>query len=185
MQPVSYTITFSHDERKAIVFALSVAYPKLGAGRPFYINDSDYLALCTRLMEVRTDNQATRQQSGTAAATAVLSRPSVFEPQRPTPAPIEIREHWAKNKKGQETPNPEGCIEINAVITKLEDAPPRDNKTQTRKKLTWESPTGRGFADAYCWDEDLFPHLANRMKQQTTFYIVRSGQYANVVGVRA
>ena len=67
------------------------------------------------------------------------------------------------------------------------------SKTETRKKGTleflhvmWESPNGRGFVDANCFDVQLWPHLVKPKSQhETIVYTIRKGNYLNIVGVRA
>ena len=39
--------------------------------------------------------------------------------------------------------------------------------------------------DANCFDSQLFPWLIKQTGQKTTLYLVKSGEYLNVVGVRA
>lgn len=186
----SYTVSLSDRERAAVIFALGNIFPHLvDSPGGFFLARPEFLNLSKRIMEMRPDGQAARSMSGTAAAQAIASRPTPPAQSSPEmPAAVELKDRWQKSTKGIEIPFPEGCAKIEAVIFKIEDAPPRNDKNRPRKKVTWEvgAPQGgRGYMDAFCWDIDLFPFLANRIKQRTTFYIVRAGQYTNFVGIHA
>jgi hypothetical protein len=123
----------------------------------------------------------TSPASGTEAAKAILSPAT---PVHQPPAPIELKDRWQRSKKGVEVPFPEGCETIEAELWKVEPNPTRQN--QPRWKITWAAPNGgQGFVDGSCFDEKLFPYLANRVKQKTVLHVVKNGKYLNVVGVRA
>lgn len=121
---------------------------------------------------------------GTAQARAVLA--PAQPPAVASPAPIEQRDRWARNKKGVEVPNPAGCETQKVRLWKVV---PADVNGKRRMKVSWYAPAGqKGFVDAACWDEQLFPWLAKcsiESDAPTILYTVRSGNYLNVVGVRA
>ena len=186
-QPVSYTLTFSQDERDCLIFVLGQAFPQM-RGRMF-LTPEQFMEMSTRVMHAKPDAQAARQMSGTAAAQAIAGRsaaptgsaaPSIPQSEAP-------RIRWAHDKDGNEVPTPTGYESLTVEIWKIEDAPPRGTQTP-RKKVTWPAGDGRGYVDAFCWDPALFPYLANRIKQAgTVIYIVRSKdkKYTNVIGIRA
>jgi hypothetical protein len=191
MQPTSYTITFSEQERDALIFALGIAFRNVreGVGQ-FFLSPVQYLEMSQRVMHAKPDAVAAKTQSGTQAAQQMLSRPATPPPQTPPapepPAPYQPRDHWAHDKKGKEQPFPEGYEAIEVEIWKMEDAPPRHAPSTQRKKITW--PNGqRGFCDAFCWDASLFPWIANRIKGKATLYIVHSAdkKYSNIIGIRS
>jgi hypothetical protein len=124
---------------------------------------------------------------GTAAARAVLAGPQDPPAQSPSVAPAkspEPRDRWARDRKGNEVPNPDGC-ETRTV--KLMKAERKDLDTGApRMKVAWPGPE-RGFVDANCFDEKLFPYLAQAKGSGNplTIYIMKKDKYLNVIGVRA
>lgn len=121
---------------------------------------------------------------GTQAARAVLSPAAQTPAAAPSHAP-EPRDRWARNRKGAEVPNPEGCEMQSVHLWKTEQ---KKNKTTGKPdylKVTWQSSHSSGYVDANCFDAQLFPWLINSQGKKTTLYTVHSGQYLNVVGVRA
>lgn len=191
MQPTSYTLTFSDKERDALIFALGGAFRNVRDPGGMFITSAEYLELSRRIMHARPDAAAVKSQSGADAARAVLSSPS--SPAKPSaPAPtiaqpagqLELRDRWARNKKGQEVPNPEGSATVTTKIFRISDAPPRNDPSKPRKQVVFS-----GLASpqaAFCWDSDLFPFLANRLGADgTILYLTKSGNYTNIVGIRA
>ena len=105
------------------------------------------------------------------------------QPAPPTP-PIALRDRWARDRKGNELPNPEGCVPYHVRIWKTERKDLSDGRP--RLKVSWQTPSARDFIDANCFDEKLFPWIAAQSKEPTALlYVVKSGKYLNVVGVRA
>jgi hypothetical protein len=157
----TYTVTMTAEQRFGTLYALSFAANMLTAGGN---------AVLQPLHDVMAQLKAA---PGTDA-----------QPPLPpaTPTTPTLSDRWARNKNGVETPNPEGCETIECDIAKLEDKP---SNGKPRKIVTWSMPGERGFAHAACWDEKLFPYLANRLKQRTTLHLLHNGDYTNVVGVRA
>ncbi len=149
--------------------------------------------LVTKLVNAPLQIPATVEAptGGTQAARAVLS-PSTSQPTRPPspPAvapsvtPIEQRDRWDRNRKGAEVPHPEGCEVQEVHLWKTEQKKAKTGKGADFLKVTWQS-NGSGYVDANCFDSQLFPWLIKSQGQKTTIYTVRSGQYLNVVGVRA
>lgn len=111
-------------------------------------------------------------------------------PATPAPAPnstqnpIPVRDRWARDRKGDDVPNPEGCYSVDVHIFKAE----RKNTDAGTERMivAFDSPTGKGTVTASCWDERLFPFIAVQAKEpKATLHIVKKGKYLNVVGVRA
>jgi len=122
-----------------------------------------------------------KPNGGTQQARAVLSPPSTppAVAQSNPQAPIALRDRWARDRKGNELPNPEGCITITVQIWKTAQ---RGNFL----RVTWPLPNGSGYADANCFDSDLWPWLIKQTGvRDTRLYVVNKGRYMNVVGVRA
>ncbi len=88
-------------------------------------------------------------------------------------------DHWAH---GIKEPDKKVAEVWNVVIAKVESKPTTEGKP--RQLVTFESPNGKGFGRASLWDEELFSLMSGRAKQRTTFYILRKGQWLNVVGIR-
>jgi hypothetical protein len=104
----------------------------------------------------------------------------------PQPAPIEVRDRWAKDRKGNELPFPKDCTAGQGKIWKTEERPTKDKKG-TYLKVTWEVIAGAGHVDANCFDKDLRAWVAkvHAEGKPTTLYTVHSGNYVNLVGIRA
>ena len=62
---------------------------------------------------------------------------------------------------------------------------PERKDTAKAKRLVILFTQGGKRLQASCWHEDLFGPIANRARQKTTFYITRSGNYINIVGLLA
>lgn len=156
MPEATYTITITESERVAMAAALGTFVRKL----------TD----CRVQIEAPT--------GGTHAARALLS-PSTAPPAAvPAASPIEQRDRWARDRKGNEVPNPEGCYPADVHIWKT-------TQTDTFLKVTWQASTGQGFADANCFDPQLWPWLIKSAGQRTRLYLRAKGNYLNIVGVRA
>jgi hypothetical protein len=175
MSEASYTLIITEAERTALARSLGT--------------------LVTKLINLPVNAPPTIDNGGTQAARAVLSPPA--NPPSPSrggetaapPAaarastPIEVRDRWARDRKGKEVPNPKGSYAIAVRIWKTER---RDLSDRLRLKVTWQN-LEKGYTDAACWDENLFPFLAVASKnpQPTTIYLTQKDAYLNVVGVRA
>lgn len=120
---------------------------------------------------------------GTAAARAVLSPPQTPAAVAPTAPVLEQRDRWARDRKGNELP-PREYTTVEARISTAERANLSDGTP--RMKVSWPAQT-KGFVNANCFDDRLFPFLALGSKSgaKTTLYIVQSGKYTNIAGVRA
>jgi hypothetical protein len=170
----TFTLACTEEERTANLFAIGFALVHLkgtAAGEILQRLTAKLAHLVASDCRVESPNNPVAP-SGTEAARAMLS-----------PPPVELRDRWQRNKKGEEVPNPDGYETHTVDLWKAESAPTREGKP--RWKITWPSPNGQGYIDGSCFDEKLFPFLANRVKQRTTIYVVRNGKYLNVVGVRA
>jgi hypothetical protein len=169
--PVSeptYTLTITESERTALAKSLGMLTTKL-INAPIFVE---------------------APSGGTQAARAVLSPPAQTPPQSspaaaaPTAPVIEQRDRWARDRKGNELAWPEGTVTREVNLSKTEQKKPRKEGGKEYLKVTWESDT-RGFVDANCFDNKLWPWLINQTGKRTTLYLMKSGEYLNVVGVRA
>ncbi len=112
-------------------------------------------------------------------------RPTTAQPSgHVLPSPIEPRDRWARDRKGTESPNPAGGESISVHLAKAERKDLTDGRV--RMRVAWQN-ADRGYSDASCWDDKLFPFLAAATKSPdtTTIYIVKNGKYTNIVGIRA
>ena len=159
MSEPTYTITMSEAERTAFAKVLGGLVTKL-INAPVFVESPS---------------------GGTQSARAVLSPPPQAPAVAPNPAPIELRDRWARDRKGQEVPMPEGYAAREVTIWKAEQKPKKTG-TGNFLNVTWQSHD-RGYFDAKCFDSALFPWL--QAGNKTTIYLVKSGQYLNIVGVRA
>jgi hypothetical protein len=113
----------------------------------------------------------------------VLSPPSQAPAAAPSPTPVAPRDRWARDRKGNEVPMPDGYVAREVTIWKAEEKPSKKATGKPYLKVTWQGE--RGYIDANCFDEKLFPWIISRISQKTTLYLVKPGEYLNVVGVRA
>ena len=176
-----YTITISDAQRKMLIFALGHLFPAIKTETTVLLTPAEFLTLGDLLISAQPARPAIEgTMNGDQAARAMLSPPAPAS-QSPT---IELRDRWARNRKGQEEPNPKGCESRTVYIEKIEHMPNASNGAK-RIKVTFSYPEARGMGTASCFDENLFGFLANRMKQSTVLHINTSGKYLNIVGVRA
>ena len=160
MSEPTYTVTLTETERTAMAKVLGGLVTKL-INAPIFVESPS---------------------GGTQSARAVLSPPSPEAAQ--IPAPIELRDRWARDRKGNEVPNPEGSVAREITIWKTEQKPAKKAGGPTYLKVTWQAQYS-GYVDANCFDEKLFPWLIKQTGHRTTIYLVKAGEYLNVVGVRA
>jgi hypothetical protein len=165
MSETTYTITINEAERISLAYTLGLLVAKFTNAK-LQIDESP--------------------SGGTQSARAVLSPPSQAPAAAPSPTPVEPRDRWARDRKGNEVTNPEGCVSREVIIWKAEVTPGKKDAKKPFLKVTWQSQDrGYGYVDANCFDEKLFPWIIKQKGEKTTLYIVKSGEYLNVVGVRA
>lgn len=183
MEPRSYTFTFSDNERKFLIFAMGALLPGLRTETMPLLMPTEFLALHSRLVDAKPDSRAAAEQSGHEAAKAMLTPPAA-PPQPPLP---ELRDRWARGKDGEARPFPANAESVTFTIDKVTPVEKPANGGNPYMRVAWEKPPsmGRGFLEAKCWDPELWPFLANRVKQTTLVYITRKGTYINIVGLRA
>lgn len=170
MSEPTYTITISESERTLIAKALG--------------------GLVTKLLNAPIFVEA--PSGGTQAARAVLSPPPTPAAAAPSQQPpvIEQRDRWASDRKIKAPQDAgifwaqNGATAREVTIWKTEQKPAKKEGGKPFLKVTWQSQD-RGYVDANCFDSQLFPWLIKQQGQRTTIYLVKSGQYLNVVGVRA
>ena len=159
-----YFITMTDEERRAMAYGLSIFVEKLTQATPV-IDDNPH--------------------AETGNGQALPAVPAVSTP--PTPTPVETRDRWARDKNGVELPNPSGCEMIpNIAIWKTKESKSAKNSVPYLR-VTWPALNSEGYVDANCFDQKLWPWLIKVQKEnvRTTLYVVRHGNYLNVVGVRA
>lgn len=150
---MNYTLMITEQERQTLAEAFGILARKLSNAAPVL-----------------------DEKSGADHAKALLSPPAAAQPTHPT-TPIELRDRWAKDRKGKELPNPEGCQSADVHLWKTE-------QKGKYLRVTWQNNgTGHGYAN--CFDPDLWPWLIKQSGQLTRLYITRKGEYTNIVGVRA
>jgi hypothetical protein len=158
MSEPTYTLTLTESERIALAAALGTFVTKL--------------TTCRVQIEAPT--------GGTHAARALLSPSTAPPAAAPAASPIEQRDRWARDRKGNELPNPEGCNSADVHIWKTE-------QKEKYLKVTFQT-NGYGYVDANCFDQQLWPWLitcAAESSKPTRLYLLRKDKYLNIVGVRA
>ena len=159
MSDPTYSISLTELERTALAKALGTLVTKL-TNAP-----------------VQIENSATLPPPAPPREKATAPVPPV------TTNLIAPRDRWARDRHGIEVPQPKGFEAFTVRGMKTEPADLEDKRA--RLKVSWQSQ-GSGYVVASCWDEKLFPWLAAQSKEPTaTLYVVKSGKYLNVIGVRA
>lgn len=192
MTQPTYTITITNDERKMLVFCMGAMLPSIRQETVRLLNVEEFSILSNKLLDAKPDREAiTAASNGKDIARAVLA------PAPPAPSPTvaapssTIRDRWARDRKGKEVPNPEGCTSLEVRIVRTEERKPSAPGKPPFLKVTYESPSGTGFADANCFDVNLWPAIAqaaviaNTQNGKVLLHTVRAGNYVNVIGVRA
>jgi hypothetical protein len=115
MSEPTYSFTLTETERAAFAKVLGGLVTKL-LNAPVQIDGAIAAVQAqTRLDQVPPVRPAD-PASGTDHARAILSPPAAAQS---TPqAPIALRDRWARDRKGYEVPNPEGCEPITVQIWK-------------------------------------------------------------------
>ena len=171
MSEPTYTLTLTESERTALAKVLGSLVTKL-INAPIFVESPT---------------------GGTAAARAVLSSPPQDSPALPSghvPPPLpQARDRWASDRKIK-APQDAGIFwaQQNAVAREVTiwktEQKPKKTGTGNFLNVTWQSHDRR-YIDAKCFDSALFPWLIQQTGNKTTIYLVKSGQYLNIVGVRA
>ena len=171
MSEPTYTLILTESERRAIAHGFGLLVEKLTNAR------------------IQLEESPT---GGIAQARAVLAPPQ--NPPSPSPAaasrptPTEPRDRWARDRRGNEISGidwaQKGAVAREVKIWKVEQIKPK-SKAEFMK-VTWQS-TEKGYVDANCFDQHLFPWLikAQASVDKTAIYLVKADKYLNVVGVRA
>jgi hypothetical protein len=181
----TYTLSLSEADRQMLVWCMGLMIPNLRHETIRLLNPDEFMNLAQRLQTAKPDQRAINAASGTDHARAILAPPPAQVPAVASkPAPIAARDRWARDRKGNELPNPDGCTSGEVNIWKVEQKPPKRANGKPYMKVTWQSKE-RGYVDANCFDSQLFPWLIGQQGKPTVLYLVRSGEYLNVVGVRA
>lgn len=180
MPEPTYSFTLTESERTAFAKVLGGLVSKLiNAPVQLDSSQSSYTSYTSQSLPPARPADPT----GTDSARAILSPPAAAQPAPPT-TPIELRDRWARDRKGNELPNPDGCEAVTARIWKVERKDLSDGRARLR--VTWYAPSGSGYVDANCFDDKLFPWIAAQSKEPTALlYVVKNGKYLNVAGVRA
>jgi len=181
----TYTLVLTEAERKMLIFCMGAMVPNIRYETIRLLTPDEFNDLAVRLIDSRPDKKSLNASSGTDQARAILSPPAQVPAAVPTTAPIVAHDRWARDRHGNELPNPEGCVAQAVRVWKVETKKQRKDETAAYVKVTWESPTGVGYVDGNCFDAKLHPWLIRVQGTKTTLYTVRNGDYLNVVGVRA
>ena len=177
MSEPTYSFTLTETERAAFAKVLGGLVTKL-LNAPVQIDGAIAAVQAQTRLDQVPPARPTDPASGTDLARAILSPPAAAQSQ-PTRAPIELRDRWARDRKGNELPNPEGCEPFTVQIWKTQ-------QTSKYLRVTWPLTAGRGYLDANCFDSELWPWLIKQSGvRDTLIYVVHKGKYLNIVGVRA
>jgi hypothetical protein len=166
MSERTFTYTWSDARRLTVLHALGFMYAKLATAPPAV--SETVLSLVNEL------SSKPGADSGTEAARAVLSPP----PLAPNAQPQAWRDHFAADRKGNVPAKAPNGSELQTIpIVSASEAP--DSKG---KHLAVIFGGGRGKAN--CFDPQLWPLIKKAQGHEAQLWILVSGNYLNIVGVR-
>lgn len=182
-----FTLEFSENEILQVICALGAAHPMPPIMANKNEDPADAIGLCCKifaLMIAQTMRDTvphgtlTTNESPWAGATGVsgpLRTESLLAEAQPS-LQVGSREYWTPKAKRDTAES------LEFVPVKIERKDIADKK---RLIVSWQNTATnqRGYLQASCFEESLFGPIANRVKQRTLFYIVRSGKYINIVGL--
>ena len=99
---------------------------------------------------------------------------------QPAVAPATTRDYFQRDRKGNELSGPPEGAELKTV--KIVGAQEMASKTPGKNPFLKVLFNG---GQAACFDSLLFPHIVKRTGEEAALYFVKSGNYWNIVGVRA
>ena len=177
---MTFNLTLSENERLMLLFCMGATHgvPDVIANKtepPAKLED-----LALRLMTLAPAKSAelvpmNRPATQPAPSSTPAGGAEALNTRTQAGAPMALADRWAKKADP-------ATAETQEITPMKVDR--KDTATGKRLVVSWQS-NGRGYLQASCWDEALFGHIANRVKQKTTFYFARKGNYLNVVGLRA
>ena len=91
-----------------------------------------------------------------------------------------LRDYFQRDRKGNELSGPPEGAELKTV--KIVGTQEMASKTPGKNPFLKVLFTG---GQAACFDSLLFPHIVKQTGQEAALYFVKSGNYWNIVGVRA
>ena len=156
----TFTIQMGEDERLMNLAALGFALVRLPEGEP--------ASLINGLIAKMTKAPG---QSDSASQGAPL-------PQGETNHAL--RDYFQRDRKGNELSGPPEGAELKTL--KIVGAQEMASKTPGKNPFLKVLFTG---GQAACFDSLLFPHIVKRTGEEAALYFVKSGNYWNIVGVRA
>ena len=182
MSEPTYSFTLTETERAAFAKVLGGLVTKL-LNAPVQIDGAIAAVQAQTRLDQVPPARPTDPASGTDLARAILSPPAAAQSQ-PTRAPIELRDRWARDRKGNTPSGPPKDAE--PIIVRISQTVRADTDVP-RLKVSWPRQEGQGYITATCWDEKLFPAIMQReaLGQPTTLHVREVRGYLNVVGVRA
>jgi hypothetical protein len=190
MSTRTFTLTLDDGDRLMVLTALGFASMHLMAGNVDVKMRRPIDELISRLIgangwdgattpqtprEILSDAHVRRDhardddpKSGSEAARAVLA-----------PAPVTTHDYFAADRKGNIPLKPPTGATLQTVdILTTAESPDRKHLKVVFK--------GEGKASkANCFDRELWPHIVRRTGASAQMWIVESGNYLNIVGVRA
>lgn len=155
-------LDITKDERHLLLRGLYAVTP---------MHDPEVKALANRLMELHENGVA---QGRIPSETPVAAKSPASETPRPAPTPSAMS-YMSTSKYDR------SLVEAITITPTIIERAKGANGPYLL--VSWTGP-GRGLLKASVWDEDLFPRVLPRLKQESVFYVVRKGKYLNVVGVK-
>lgn len=168
-----FTYQWSDAKRLTVLHALGFMYAKLQTAPPA-VSES-VLGLISELSTTPGRDAEPRSGTETARANAAASAYS------PT-------DYFARNKRGDTPATPPEGAELSTVRVVSAQKSAKPGKAPHLKVIFAAGVTAdqkvRPAGQANCFDDQLWPLITKREGQQAQLWILESGNYLNIVGVR-
>jgi hypothetical protein len=160
MSDRTFTIQLAEDERLMNLAALGFALVRLPDGEPASLING----LIAKMTKAPGQGDSTSQSA----------------PLPQTTTNTAVRDYFQRDRKGKEQSGPPEGAELKTV--KIVGAQEMASKTPGKAAFLKVMFNG---GQAACFDSLLFPHIVKQTGQEAALYFVKSGNYWNIVGVRA
>lgn len=155
----TFTIQLGEDERLMNLAALGFALVRLPDGEPASLING----LIAKMTKAPGQSDSADQRA----------------PMPQTTTNTALREYFQRDRKGNEQTNAPADAELRTVkVLQTQEMPGKKAGTKYLKVIF-----RHGMAS--CFDAELFPHIVKQTGQDVALYFVKSGNYENIVGVRA
>ena len=170
MSERTFTITLSDEQRLTVINALSFSLGQLAVHPVTAAVREPIIQLIGQLSEAKG------KDSGAEAARAILQ--PIHQPNPPV-------DYFARDRKGNVPMNPpEGAELRNVRIIQATEVPAKSGKAGFLQVI-FSAANPKDGGKANCFESQLWNAIRNRLNQPAELWILQSGNYLNIVGVRA